>query len=265
MSLFDMMDAFFDRQGVPRVPRAPGEDPTMQDILVHEQNLIRQKRSGPRKFIRVDETPPAWPRAILDMESAERLLRTEQRLRRHTHPKELYTERSSLLQSLTTPSTRRPQLSYTPITIVRRTPSKPLAISPGRAPRRLSIVPGTTPRSPRQPTPRPIRGTWGRTATVIQRDTIPLHRQRGWKKRGSGMKGSYRTPYGSYKGEVTLAGTTPLDFYIYDAPSELLNGAHSGCFTSRGKRKHHIHWSTGASTVDVGITHIEKLLAETLS
>jgi hypothetical protein len=96
----------------------------------------------------------------------------------------------------------------------------------------------------------------------VERDRRSLLEVRGWKASGSNRYvGAYRTPRGSYAGEIVLRGSGEPDFYIVNPPPAVLTGRHSGCFRSRGGGKFYVHFGRSSPDVDAGIVGIEKLIA----
>jgi hypothetical protein len=120
----------------------------------------------------------------------------------------------------------------------------------------------------------PLPRTGGRTVTVrrpngtvgrgvlVTPDSRPLWQQRGWRRVGSRLVGAYRTPLGSFAGEVEM-GYRPA-FTIVNPPVGLLRGQHGQCFRPRGGGVYAIHWSRGHSNPDAGIAAVENLLLEAL-
>lgn len=101
---------------------------------------------------------------------------------------------------------------------------------------------------------------------LVPRDSRPLWQVRGWRKAGRHLVGAYRTPLGSYSGEIDIGfGLGQPEFYILNPPAELLRGPHRACFRARGKNRFWIHFSATSKDVDSGIVAVEALLVRALS
>lgn len=68
----------------------------------------------------------------------------------------------------------------------------------------------------------------------VQRDRRPLWEMRGWRTDGSRLAGAYRTPRGSYCGEIELSNGRP-EFYIRNPPAGLLKAPPQGLFSETGE------------------------------
>lgn len=115
-----------------------------------------------------------------------------------------------------------------------------------------------------------VRSSCGQHAGVsgrvsVERDRRSLWELRGWKRSGQRLLGAYRTPRGSYVGEVALVGNHHPQFYIVNPPAGLLKGVHGACFRARGNGKFFVHFGLSNPDVDAGIVAIEKLIAGALS
>lgn len=99
----------------------------------------------------------------------------------------------------------------------------------------------------------------------VERDHRPLWEVRGWRREGERLVGAFRTPRGSFAGEVTLRRNSNPDFYITNPPDGLLKGSHAACFRSRGKGRYFVHFGVPNTDIDAGIVAIEKLISRTLS
>ena len=113
-----------------------------------------------------------------------------------------------------------------------------------------------------------VFGTIKRRALRIRRSARPYYEEQGWERHAAGLfstktilKGFYRTPYGSFEGEIALNGSSP-SFYIINPPEQLKNHSHWVCFSYRGQGRYWIHFSRRPKDVDSGILQIERMLNE---
>jgi hypothetical protein len=97
----------------------------------------------------------------------------------------------------------------------------------------------------------------------VNRDRRALWEIRGWTRIGNRLRGAFRTPTGSFVGEIFLKGKQP-EFYIQNPPQALLSGGHSACFRSRGNGRYFIHFGIGNPDVDSGLVAVEKLISAAL-
>lgn len=97
----------------------------------------------------------------------------------------------------------------------------------------------------------------------LRPDARPLHCIRGWTKRGSGFVGVYRTPVGSFSGDIEMKDGHPM-FHIANPPSSVFEGPHNACFRARGNGRYFIHFGQGGHDLDGGILAVERLLHESL-
>jgi hypothetical protein len=108
--------------------------------------------------------------------------------------------------------------------------------------------------------PRTIR----RTVTV-QRSTRPYYEEQGWQVSGGRwfstpkLTGYYRTPFGSYKGEID---PSYLKFSIINPPEELKSHSHWVCFSYRGGGRYSVHFRIRPRDIDSGIMQVERMLCE---
>jgi hypothetical protein len=98
----------------------------------------------------------------------------------------------------------------------------------------------------------------------VERDRRALWDVRGWKRQGDRLEGAFRTPRGSFVGEVILHGRGQPEFYILNPPEGLLKGSHGSCFRSRRNGRYWVHFGRASYDVDAGIVAIEKLIARAL-
>jgi hypothetical protein len=118
------------------------------------------------------------------------------------------------------------------------------------------------------PTAQPAPSRWPRCRfRVTVRPTVePYWKFRRWTKKGGRLQGAYRTPRGSYLGEIRLSRGGLPKYYIFNPPRALLTGAHGACFgpdTSKGKYWVHFRHHP-FNDVDGGIVEIERYLLEAL-
>ena len=99
----------------------------------------------------------------------------------------------------------------------------------------------------------------------VDRDRRTLWEIRGWKRVGNRLTGAFRTPRGSFVGEVVLKGRGVPEFYILNPPAGLLSGPHGPCFRSRGGGRYFVHFGLSSPDIDAGIVGLEKLIARALS
>lgn len=100
---------------------------------------------------------------------------------------------------------------------------------------------------------------------AVSPDTRNLWELRGWRRDGGAkLRGAFRTPRGSFAGEISLENRGRPDFFIVNPPPALLKGAHGACFRSRGGGRYFVHFGLTSPEVDSGIVAIEKLLANVL-
>ncbi|REJ71275.1 MAG: hypothetical protein DWQ34_00910 [Planctomycetota bacterium] len=111
------------------------------------------------------------------------------------------------------------------------------------------------------PVPRPA----GNGRLQVDRDRRSLWEIRGWTRNGNRLTGAFRTPKGSFVGEVALKRRGAPEFYIINPPEGLLRGSHGPCFRSRGGGKYWVHFGLANPDVDAGIVAIEKLIVRALS
>lgn len=119
---------------------------------------------------------------------------------------------------------------------------------------------------------RPPRIDDGTTATsklrngrpVVEPDSRPLWQLRGWRAQGEKLVGAFRTPRGSYAGEISLANRHRPEFFIVNPPPTLLTGSHAACFRSRGGGRYFVHFGVAHPEPDAGIAAIEKLIVASL-
>lgn len=99
-------------------------------------------------------------------------------------------------------------------------------------------------------------------AKIVNRIREPFWMQRNWLRRGDEYFGFYRTPYGSYRGEIVCRYIGKIQFYIFDPPSCLKGHPHAACFFPKGAGKFEVHFSKKSRTVDDGILAIEQVLID---
>lgn len=105
--------------------------------------------------------------------------------------------------------------------------------------------------------------TAGRTR--IRPDGRQLWQVRGWRQEGTKLIGAFRTPRGSFAGEISLANRLQPEFFIRNPPPAILRGSHGACFRSRGGDKYFVHFGKASPEIDAGIVAIEKLVAGALA
>lgn len=96
----------------------------------------------------------------------------------------------------------------------------------------------------------------------VKRNITLLWQERNWKKAGNQYSGYYRTPYGSYQGEIIEESPEFIRYYIFGLPKCLSRHSHYACFIPKGGNKYEVHFNKRAKKVDEGIMAIEKILAE---
>ena len=119
-----------------------------------------------------------------------------------------------------------------------------------------------------RPVPASIRdlfSRWGRgqgPATVVQRRQIPYWQERGWTHQDRTYTGSYRTPYGSFFGQITEHRGGHIDFWLYMPSDEIRRHSHWACFQHRGNDWYLVHMAKPPRDVSSGIITIERLITE---
>jgi hypothetical protein len=109
-----------------------------------------------------------------------------------------------------------------------------------------------------------VRPRTSNNALRVERNRSPLWQTRGWRRVGATLQGAYRTPRGSFMGEVDLANPYHPQFFITNPPKALLKGSHQACFRRRGGGKYYVHFGIESPELDAGIVAIEKLLVQAL-
>lgn len=122
---------------------------------------------------------------------------------------------------------------------------------------------------PPAPSARPVRVVSRPVSPVTRGIRVPVDRRplwqlRGWQRQGNRLTGAFRTPRGSYLGEIILHHQGPPTYYITNPPQGLLKGNHAACFRARGSGKYLVHFGVDNPEVDSGIVAIEKIVAESL-
>jgi hypothetical protein len=103
---------------------------------------------------------------------------------------------------------------------------------------------------------------------TVQRSDRPYTEEQGWQRRNGGwfgsprLEGFYRTRFGSFKGEISIASS---NFFIFDPPDELRHHPHWICFSPRGGGKYAIHFAVRPRDIDSGILQVERLLHESFT
>lgn len=120
----------------------------------------------------------------------------------------------------------------------------------------------TPTRKPRSPSSVILQN--GRRAVLVKRNTIPLYKERGWRKSGERLVGYYRTQHGAYRGRIEKPFSKKPIFFICKPPRELLNGPHGPCFSEIAKNTFAIHWSRKPQDLNLGIMRIEQTITEAL-
>ncbi|MHB8860948.1 MAG: hypothetical protein ACYC6N_00990 [Pirellulaceae bacterium] len=110
----------------------------------------------------------------------------------------------------------------------------------------------------------PPRRISSRSALRVERDQRPLWQLRGWRRAGQQLIGAYRTPRGSFVGEIDTSRNGRPQFFITKPPQSLLNGAHAACFRPRGRGTYFVHMAVDSPEIDAGIVAIEKLIAKAI-
>ncbi len=90
--------------------------------------------------------------------------------------------------------------------------------------------------------------------------TIPYWQENNWIKTAKGLKGSYKTDYGVFRGLIERNFISSYSFYIFDPPQALKDSSHWQCFSYKGNDKFHIHFSEKPKNVDSGIITVEALI-----
>jgi hypothetical protein len=113
-----------------------------------------------------------------------------------------------------------------------------------------------------------VLGVFKRHAIRVQRSAQTYHEEQGWERHAAGwfstktqLRGFYRTPYGSFEGEIALNGSSP-SFYIIHPPAALKSHSHWICFHYRGSDRYWIHFSQRPKDIDSGIMSVERMLNE---
>lgn len=113
-----------------------------------------------------------------------------------------------------------------------------------------------------------VLGVFTRRAIRVQRSARSYYEEQGWVHHVTGLfstktslRGFYRTPYGSFEGEITLSGSSP-SFYIVHPPEALKKHSHWICFHYRGSDRYWIHFSQRPKDIDSGILSVERMLNE---
>lgn len=99
----------------------------------------------------------------------------------------------------------------------------------------------------------------------------PYWRQQGWQRTvldySPGYKGYYRTPYGSYPGEIKGEDGEEHQFFILKPPEQLMDHPHWICLTYQGEdlqgnKRYYIHFRRKPRDIDSGIITIERMIRE---
>lgn len=116
---------------------------------------------------------------------------------------------------------------------------------------RLTVVPGI-----------------GRSGRVTVRPRVQVDRakltyleERGWTRHGEGYRGQYKTPRGTWWGEVKPDGPN-LNFFVHDPPHQVLNGPHNACFNHIGDGWWWVHFYRESPNPSDGVMEIERVLAQ---
>lgn len=96
----------------------------------------------------------------------------------------------------------------------------------------------------------------------IQRNSVPLHQERGWRQKGDELVGYFRTRRTAVRGRIAKPFSRSPEFFVIDPPSELLNGEHSACFSKRRKGVYAIHFNDKPVDVTAGIMSVENTIQE---
>ena len=94
----------------------------------------------------------------------------------------------------------------------------------------------------------------------------PYWRLQGWQRvvfgYSPGYRGYYRTPYGSYSGEIRGEDGEGLYYFILNPPKQLRDHRHWVCFTYQGRGRYHVHFTKKPKDIDSGIVEMERLIRE---
>jgi hypothetical protein len=101
-----------------------------------------------------------------------------------------------------------------------------------------------------------------RPITVIRRREIPYWQERGWTHEGHTYTGSYRTPYGSFYGQISEHRGGHIDFWLYMPSDEIRRHGHWVCFQHRGNDWYEVHMARMPKDASSGIITIERLITE---
>jgi len=104
----------------------------------------------------------------------------------------------------------------------------------------------------------------GRGRVLVEVDRRPLWQLRGWRVEGHSLIGAYRTPRGSFVGEIRLTDRNRPEYFILNPPAQLLRSSHGPCFRARGEGRYWIHFYQSSSEIDAGIVGVEKLIVAAL-
>lgn len=136
-----------------------------------------------------------------------------------------------------------------------------------RGTRRAQHFPAHPSRSPTTLHRRPNRNRPQRRIKV-NRSEPPYWRQQGWQRSrlgfSPGYTGYYRTPHGSFRGEIKESYSGNHEFFIIKPPRQMKKHPHWVCFTHQGNGRYLIHFSKRPRDIDSGIVAIERMIRESL-
>lgn len=99
----------------------------------------------------------------------------------------------------------------------------------------------------------------------VQREkfhTAPEWMLKGWQRVGGGLKGLYRTKYGTWWGAIKTLSKTQWQFFIFNPPRQLHGHWKWGCFFHRADNWYLVNFNKPPLGIDEGIVKIEGVIQE---
>jgi hypothetical protein len=93
-------------------------------------------------------------------------------------------------------------------------------------------------------------------------NTAPDWMLKGWQHVEGGLKGVYRTKYGSWWGAIKTLSRTQWQFFLFNPPAQLHGHYKWGCFFPRGENWFYVNFAKPPHGIDEGIAKIESIILE---